>query len=415
MARRWVRPVAALLAVAAVAATCASNTELGQARWDSPGLVGGGGWPFVSTPISAADARDASYIPGSSVVRLADGRALLIPHGESELTKLPADDPRVADAVEGDRGWLDDGRVPGQTGVHRAMASRALLDLRLLTSRSGASTASWYGLWNYVWPRDAAFHAAAFAATGHLDEARRILSFLNRVQGPDGRWASRYRVDGTPATDRPVQLDEIGWTLWATWFVAQHDPNPTAYYRMAAKGADWISAHLGPDGLPPVSSDYFERHPSTEQVKDRPTLGVSAPLLVGLRSAAALAGPRHPVDSARWRRAAHTLDTAIRREYGRFGYPRSPIMGGRMDASVTFLAPPFAPQDHDVAAAIANAGDRLKVANGGVLPGEQWAGDKSQAWTPEVAMFALAAVASGRPVEARGRLDWLAGHRTELG
>ncbi|GAA3227580.1 hypothetical protein GCM10010468_56480 [Actinocorallia longicatena] len=410
------RPVAALLTVAAVGATCASTDGLGQARWDSPGLVGGGGWPFVSTPISTLDARDASYIPGSSAVRLADGRVLVIPHGASNPVKISENDPRVASAVRGDRGWLEDGLIPGLTADHRDMASRALLDLRMLTAPSGASTASWYGMWNYVWPRDAAFHAAAFAATGHLVEARRILGFLSRVQGADGRWASRFRPDGSPATDgRPVQLDEIGWTLWAAWFVARYDPAATAYLPMVEKGAEWIASHLGPDGLPPASSDYFERSVSTEQEPRRPTLGVSGPLLLGLRAAADLSRASHPDKAARFHTAATTLSSAITREYGRYGYPRSPLPGGNMDASVTFLAPPFAPADPAVTAAIANAADRMTVSNGGLLPGENWGGNRTQAWTPEVALFALSAVSGGRADEAVSRLDWLSGHRTSLG
>jgi GH15 family glucan-1,4-alpha-glucosidase len=50
-----------------------------------------------------------------------------------------------------------------------------------------------------------------------------------------------------------------------------------------------------------------------------------------------------------------------------------------------------------------------------VLPGELWAGDREVAWTPETAMFALAAAASGDHGEAAGWLEWLAAHRTSLG
>jgi GH15 family glucan-1,4-alpha-glucosidase len=50
-----------------------------------------------------------------------------------------------------------------------------------------------------------------------------------------------------------------------------------------------------------------------------------------------------------------------------------------------------------------------------VLPGENWAGSRVEAWTPEVAMFALAAASSGRTAEAGTWLDWLESHRTVLG
>lgn len=415
--RRRVRRAATVLTLLALVATCGAQEPEGRAeRWDSPGLISGGGWPFLSVPLGASDAEGAAYLPGSSVVRLSDGQVRLIPHGETEPVTVSADDPRVAAAVDGDRDWLARGKVPGAASGHLEMASRALLDLRLLTAPSGASTASWYGMWNYVWPRDASFHAAAFAATGHLDEARQVLAFLARVQGRDGRWATRYRINGSPVSDgRAVQLDEIGWVLWASWFTGRYaeDAKPTAPWEMVKRAADWIVDNLGEDGLPPASSDYFERHPSREQVKDRPTLGVSAPLLAGLRGAAAIAAADHPREAARWKAASRRLAAAIRREYGVHGYPRSPLKGGNMDASVTFLAPPYAEEDPDVTAALAEAADRLRIPeNGGLLPGEKWPGSKTQAWTPEIAMFALADAASGRE---SGWLDWLSAHRTSLG
>lgn len=420
MWRRRARLSVALVTMAAVAATCSARDPLsGPPGYESPGLVGGGGWPYAQAAVSPADAEGAGYILDSSVLRLADGRAMLIPHGASEAVTLPITDPRVGAAVKGDRDWLRAGTVPGETLEHRGMAARALLDLRLLTTPTGASTASWYGIWNYVWPRDAAFHAAAFAATGHLREAREVLAFLARVQGADGSWDTRYRPDGSAVDDgRAIQLDEIGWVLWSTWFTSRHagDGAATAPWAMVRAAADWIAGRLGPDGLPPVGSDYFERRPSAEQDPDRPTLGVAAPLLVGLRSAAALAEEGgHPAEAARWSAAAVTLDEAIRAEYGGYGYPRSPVEGGDMDASVTFLAPPFAPADLSVEFALGRAAERLGLDNGGLLPGENWPGDPTTAWTPEVALFALADAASGRTVQAMAWLDWLADHRTSLG
>jgi GH15 family glucan-1,4-alpha-glucosidase len=86
-----------------------------------------------------------------------------------------------------------------------------------------------------------------------------------------------------------------------------------------------------------------------------------------------------------------------------------------MDAAVTFLAPPYAAPDAEVDAAVLTAENRLALPGGGVLPGEHWQGNRTQAWTPETAMFALAAASSGRTGEATAQLDWLAAHRTSLG
>ncbi|MFI6520033.1 glycoside hydrolase family 15 protein [Spirillospora sp. NPDC050679] len=456
---RRVRRVAALLLVAALVATCgATMPERGGPAWASPGLVGGGGWPFAGTPLPPVDARGASYLPDSSVVRLADGRIRLIPFGGDAPITVPGTDPRVRQAVRSDAAWLARGSVPGalapfpveppprphaqaarplapavtapepgpvsglpERRPYRDMAARALLDLRLLTRPNGASLASWYGAWKYSWPRDSAFTAAAFTVTGHRPEARRVLRFLARAQHENGMWAARYHPDGTAVADgRAPQLDSLGWVLWASWFFREQAPDDAAamdeLWPMVRRAADRLARSLDASGLPPASSDYWERSPASEEVPHLPTLGVVGPVLSGLRSAAAFArdtGRR--AQAARWQSAAHRLSDAVAARFTPHGYPRSPLKGGRMDTSVTFLAPPFAPADPGVSAAIARAAQRQALPNGGVLPGERWSGNKKVAWTPEMALFALSAAASGRHDEARTRLDWLCDHRTSLG
>ncbi|MFD0853749.1 glycoside hydrolase family 15, partial [Actinomadura adrarensis] len=153
------------------------------------------------------------------------------------------------------------------------MATRALLDLRLLTRPNGASLASWYAAWRYTWPRDSAFTAAAFTMTGHTAEARHILGFLADVQHKDGRWAARYHADGTAVTDgREPQLDSLGWVLWASWlYRTQTSGDGEGLWRMVVRAADHLADSLGDDGLPPPSSDYWERKPETEQDPHRTT------------------------------------------------------------------------------------------------------------------------------------------------
>ncbi|WP_233525872.1 glycoside hydrolase family 15 protein [Actinomadura spongiicola] len=420
---RTFRRVTALLIVAAIIATGGANVpDRSGEGWVSPGLVGGGGWPFAGAPLSPELAPGAYYLPDSSVVRLADGRVRLIPFGGDKPVTVDASDPRVAQALRSDRSWLAQGTVPtgGRAGYHD-MAARALLDLRLLTRPNGASLASWYTKWRYCWPRDSAFAVAAFTATGHPSEARRILRFLARVQHDDGMWAARYHPDGTAVADgRAPQLDSVGWVLWATWFhlvtTKPLDEEPPNLWPMVRRAADHLAGSLDAEGLPPASSDYWERDHRKEEDPRRPTLGVVAPVLAGLRSAADLARARgEHGKAAEWRKAARQLSDAVDRQFAPYGYPRSPVRDGLMDTSVTFLAPPFAPADPAVTAAIADARRRQTLPNGGVLPGERWSGDPDVAWTPETAMFGLNSAASGRTYEALGRLDWLNANRTTLG
>ncbi|MFC4053932.1 glycoside hydrolase family 15 protein [Actinomadura syzygii] len=431
---RTIRRVTALLIAAAMVATAGANVpDGGGSGWASPGLVGGGGWPFTSVPL-APDAGDgASYLPDSSVVRLADGRVRLMPTGgETPITVDPSD-PRVGRAVRSDSAWLASGGVPtggpgpatGADRGYRDMAARALLDLRLLTRPNGASLASWYAQWRYCWPRDSAFAVAAFTVTGHPAEARRVLRFLARAQNRSGMWAARYNPDGTAVADgRAPQLDSLGWVLWATWFFSVQARSsdarawdmPDDLWPMVLRAADHLSRTLDAEGLPPASSDYWERDHRRERDPRRPTLGVVGPVLAGLRSAADLARARgESAKAAEWRRAAQRVSDAVARQFAPYGYPRSPVPHGSMDTSVTFIAPPFAPADATVTAAIAKAQAKQLLPNGGVLPGEGWSGNPDVAWTPETALFGLNAAASGRTDEAATWLSWLSANRTSLG
>ncbi|GAA2147950.1 glycoside hydrolase family 15 protein [Actinomadura napierensis] len=420
---RRVRRGAAFLVVAALVAVAGANVpEPAAPGWASPGLVGGGGWPFAGVPLDPEDTDGAAYLPDSSAVRLKDGRVELIPSGGDTPLVVAADDPRVAQAVRSDSSWLASGIIPeGPTDSgFRDMAARALLDLRLLTPPNGATLASWFGAWRYSWPRDSAFAAAAFTVTGHPSEARRVLRFLARVQTDQGLWAARYNADGTAVTDgRPPQLDSLGWVLWASWLYRTKAPDAgdlPELWPMVRRAADHLAGSLDAEGLPPPSSDYWERDHGSEQDPRRPTLGVVGPALAGLRAAAALAQSYgQDGEAAQWRAAAHRMSAALDRQFAPYGYPRSPVEDGLMDTSVTFVAPPFAPSDPAVATAVADAERRQALPNGGVLPGEKWSGAPDVAWTPETALFGLSAAAGGRGTEAIARLGWLSAHRTALG
>jgi GH15 family glucan-1,4-alpha-glucosidase len=328
----------------------------------------------------------------------------------------------VTGAVTASRRWLRSGLIPGGTAAQRALAERALLDLRLLVRPDGAVIAGWHSIWQYSWPRDSSWVAVALADTGHPAAALRILEFLRRTQSADGTWAARYLPDGSgPVRDgRPAELDAVGWVPWAVWSWAEAQRAAGCrpgrqlgqLWPMVARAADAAARSLVGGGLPGPTMDYWED--STEV-----TLGTSAPLLAGLRAAVALAaevgGPAASADGRRWAAAAARLSGAIAGTFGRTGYQRTPSAGSGADAAITFLGPPFAVPDRRVLSAARTAQLALIEPNGGLRPGANWPGAAGVAWTPETAMFALFDATTGQHARALRLLTWLAAHRTRLG
>jgi GH15 family glucan-1,4-alpha-glucosidase len=380
------------------------------------GLIGGHPSHGSAIPISPEEALGAAYLPSSNVLRLPGGELRYLPPGSAEALTVPPDDPGAAAAAAGTREWLDEGTVPGENEVERRISERALLNLLLLTHPNGAALAAPNPRWDHVWPRDASFMAVAFAATGHHEESYEVLSFLAGAQEPDGAWEARYNADGTPVLDgRSRQLDAVGWFPWAVWcwYVTgghRAEGRIGALWPATRGAADAAAASLGADGLPPGGADYWEAETW------RTNLGTAAPLSTGLRAAADLARRLgHTSDARRYARAAARLGGAIGRGFAPIGYPRTTAARSGADAAVNFLAPPFAPPDPRVEAALADAAERLRAPNGGVLPGEDWPHHPTVAWTPETALFALSAAANGDERSAERWLGWLAAHRTSLG
>jgi glucoamylase len=360
------------------------------------------------------------FEPDSSILRTA-GEIYVAPERSAQPNLVQSACAAVAE--QADREWLRTGTVPGEGAAWRSMATRALLDLRLDVRPNGAVVAGWRSGWDYDWPRDSSWVAVALAETGHPAMAYRILRFLQRMQPGNGIWAARYLLDGSgPVRDgRPAELDADGWVPWAVWSWAATQPmTPGGRARrelaqlwpMVVRAADAADRSLASDGLPGPAMDYWE---NSLQV----TLGTAAPLLAGLRAAAALAadigGAAAARDGHRWAAAAAGLASAITAAFGRTGYQRLPLADSGFDAAVTFLGPPFAEPGPQVLRAARSAQQALTVANGGLGPGAVWSGTPDVAWTAETAFFALFDASTGQHGQAAALLDWLAAHRTKLG
>ena len=382
----------------------------GELHWE--GLLGN---DTTVIGLDSAAAEGARFLPYADVLELPEGSLRYLPDGATAPVTVPAHDPGALAKADADRAWLEGGEIPGRSAAEREISARALLDLRLLLQPNGALAGAWWSIWQYAWPRDGSIAAVALARTGHPDEALSALGFFARVQRGDGTWEARYHLDGSPVLDgRRWQLDANGWVPWAVWSWAGAAPEQEETLRelwpTVERAADYAAASLQDNGLPEVSPDYWEN------AVDAPTIANSAVLLAGLRSAADL-GERLDRDepAGRYAEASCRLEAAIHAEFGPHGYPRTPRPGAGADALVTALVPPFTEEDPRVREAVVHAGEVLRLPNGGILPGQDWRGNRTQAWTAETAMFALAAAATGRVEEADRWLQWIYDHRSALG
>lgn len=378
---------------------------------------------LIASSASSLDRREARFPLYSSTVALAGpGRpvevggdpTLLIPGTRVLVT---ADDAEELAAEQ--RAWLASGSVPVVPGLEGStLVSDALLDLHVLSAEHGVAVAGWAHPWRFVWPRDAALVATAFARTGHLDDAERVIDFLQEVQPESGLFHARYHPDGSGVPDaRGVQTDGLGWALWATqqvaeqWpagqraaFVARHAP-------LVDRSTEAIQTLIAtPSGLPPASSDYWERS------ERQGTLATVALLRAGLESAAWLYGESgDPASAADAAASASRAGATITRAFG----PHFPRYAGgaasSVDLGVSFLLPPFsATVNPSAATAWRDASGPMRRAAGGLSPGGSWR-DDGVSWNTATSTRALTAAFLGDTDETLEWLGWLDAHRTVQG
>jgi glucoamylase len=361
--------------------------------------------PLISQTVAVA--------AGSSVVDVDDQE--LVPG-----TRVLAHTDDSARSAAEQLSWLAAGKVPRIPELASStMVPDALLDLYVLGHSYGVAVAGWAPNWRYVWPRDSALVATALARTGHVDDAERLIGFLEQVQPKSGVFEARYQPDGSGVPDRRgVQSDGIGWALWAMDEIAEQLPATrrpafVKQHRSLLHRSTQAALAMIENGksLPAPSSDYWER-------KERKlTLATAALLLAGLRSSAALYGILGEDEAAsQAATGAAALAVAVQHAFARDGFPRT--LGGRSDSvdlGVSFLLPPFAPWADPSALQVwrGSVAHLLRPA-GGLAPGGSWRED-GVSWNTATSSYAMTAAFVGDRSAGVSWLRWLDAHRTQQG
>lgn len=197
-----------------------TEAEFATAKVEVTAAAGGGrlvmrgqAWPVAG--------RTATAGVGLDLLAPATCRRSSTPQGfELQCSARPGgarrDPGALSRSAAADRRWLRRARPlgPGAPRWAIAMYERSLLVLRALADRrTGAVAAGARDGWAYVWPRDAATAAIAFAAAGYPAEAERITKFL---LGLGLEHAARFHGDGSPAPGRAAQGDAVGWVAAAS-------------------------------------------------------------------------------------------------------------------------------------------------------------------------------------------------------
>jgi glucoamylase len=359
------------------------------------------------------DAIAVAVGPGGGLIEVAAADALV--PGSRVLAGMPDS----LDLAREQAAWLTEGTVPSVAGLDTDMVTVALLDLHVLSRPYGVAVAGWSQPWRYVWPRDSALVASALARTGHFADAERIVGFLQQVQPESGLFQARYLPDGSGVPDdRGIELDGIGWALWATDQVAAElsPADRTAFLERHQRLIDRstqaaLRSISTASALPSASADYWE-------VKEkRPTLATAAVVCAGLESSAQLYRMLGGVEQADASAAGATrLRAAVKKDFGHNGYPRHLGGGGdSVDLGVDFLLPPLTSGiDQTVVRAWERAAPLMARPAGGLAPGGSWRRD-GVSWTNATASRAMTAAFIDHRDEALARLRWLDQHRTAAG
>lgn len=319
-------------------------------------------------------------------------------------------DPAGAAIAKEEREWVDSGTVPGQDTEFADMSRWALVDIRqlMVTGRAagGAPAAGASPRWGYFWPRDGAFVAVALDRTGHHEDARHLVDVLAQLPFDELHgFDARYMLSGDRVTINPrgPQSDGCGWVLWALGSMSAASLPPSTADLRAKCLTNLRQLTWSGWQLPPASPDYWEL-----PVKET-SLGTVAPMIAGLR---ATGRTGTTLERQQATDMANRLAAQVHSQMGP-GLERFGDHGG-LDAAVAMLMPPFGPPDKRVTSRWLDYQEDAKRSSGGLAPGAGWK-DDGTSWTPETALVAYTAAASGDDKVARRWLIWLDANRTSWG
>jgi hypothetical protein len=165
---------------------------------------------------------------------------------------------------------------------------RWLLANILHMAEEGAMSCGPRPFWGFAWPRDCSQQAAAFAAAGFIDEARKIVKWHIDNTPASGVHEARYCTDRAPMLldNRPAQGDNPGFLCWAASFVCRQswdrdwaEQIKDNLYLMAGR----LVQSRDPETLLPLpSADYRE-------TKIAESAGIAVTAVAGLKGAAFIA------------------------------------------------------------------------------------------------------------------------------
>jgi hypothetical protein len=361
-------------------------------------LRSGGKWPGVSGALQVAL---PDVLPGQEAT--ADFFFAMAPAEDRALAALEAarargfTQIRLSDEAKW-RDWLGKATIPAMPGRDEAVFRRALIVMKQLLADSGAFMASPAVLspaYKYTWLQDSTYAARALLEAGHSEAARQILTFLARVQKPDGDWYVTYNGDGTP-----FMLWEHGTEFMGGHFVAAAGEYVAATGDLAWARTQWpalaracafMTRQIMPSGLLRECRDLWETYSDLSWTYTNGSF--HGGLLAGADLARRLG---NDVPAREWSAAADRIRSALLAHAVRDGafvkgvQLRNLRPDTVIDANVLGLAYPFgvvAPGDPLAGRTLDAVESQLAVTGGGI---KRWEGDlwyDAQGW-PELSDWA---------------------------